>query len=383
MRDTGHEAAFNRAADLAALMFDVPIALISIVGAKEQFFKGAKGLSTPRTSRDVSFCGHAILQHEVMVIEDARRDARFANNPLVSGEPYIRFYAGAPLTLHDGTIPGTVCLIDSRPRKFGERARRELANLARLVVEIIELRLHSIAAEDRHAALTRMQDDFIAVTSHELRTPLTALIGALGLLQARAADGFPAGADRLLKIAHSNAERLGALVNDILDFSKLSSGSARFDADTLAVGELLAEAVQLNCGYAARREVELLVDPVPASLTVVADKHRLMQVLANLISNAVKFSDRHGKVVLRAIAEGEKTKITVVDEGPGIPHEFRARIFTRFAQASVSDERDKGGTGLGLAIVREIVARMDGEVAFDTTLGLGSSFHVFLPHGSG
>ncbi len=376
----GREPAFDHATALAAHLFRVPISLVSIVGAQEQRFKGATGLAAPCTSRHVSFCGHALHQKEVLVVEDALRDKRFFDNPLVTGEPKIRFYAGAPLLFEDGSIPGTLCLIDREPRSFSPREQEELARLAKLVVDIIEMRLESIVAEERQRALARMKDEFVAATSHELRTPLTSIAGSLGLLLAGAAGNLPERAQRLVDIAHSNSKRLVGLVNDILDMDKLAAGEMHLDSDPLDVAQVLAETVEANTGFAVKHCVRLVSDPVPSGLTLLADRRRLLQVLTNLVSNAVKFSPKDGTVTLssRPLEDG-KVRITVADQGRGIPEEFKARIFTRFAQADASDEREKGGTGLGLAIVKEIVSRMGGHVSFETALGEGTAFHVDLP----
>lgn len=376
----GREVAFDHAADLAAHAFQVPISLVSIVGADEQRFKGAHGLSAPSTSRHISFCGHALTAEDVFVVEDALKDDRFFDNPLVTGEPRIRFYAGAPLCLNDGTVPGTLCLIDRQPRSFTLDQAANLSRLAKLVVDIIELRLEGIVAGERQQELNRIKDEFMATTSHELRTPLTSIAGSLGLLIAGAAGDIPEKAKRLIEIACSNSKRLVGLVNDILDMDKLASGNMHLDTIPLEVAEVLTEAVQANSGFASKHGVQLVGEPLEASFIILGDRHRLLQVLTNLISNAVKFSPETGTVIVSAHQfDNGKVRITVADRGRGIPEEFRKRIFTRFAQADASDARDKGGTGLGLAIVKELVTRMGGEISFDTILGYGTSFHMDFP----
>lgn len=130
--DTPAEERFDSLTAYAAATFGVPIALVSLVDADRQWFKSRCGLDVQATGRDVSFCGHSILQPDVMVVEDALSDPRFADNPLVVGDPYIRFYAGAPLRLRDGTRPGTFCLIDRKRRKLDAWGLSHLRDLARL-----------------------------------------------------------------------------------------------------------------------------------------------------------------------------------------------------------------------------------------------------------
>lgn len=136
--DTPPERRFDRLTAYAAAYFEVPVALVSLVDADRQWFKSRCGLDASETARDVSFCGHAILQDGVMVIEDALEDPRFADNPLVVGEPHVRFYAGAPLALPEGQRVGTFCLIDRRPRAFPPSAVEHLARLAAVTVQELQ-----------------------------------------------------------------------------------------------------------------------------------------------------------------------------------------------------------------------------------------------------
>ena len=133
--DTPPEERFDRIVQFAAQEFDVPIALISLVDENRQWFKSRVGLDACETSREVSFCGHALSMTTPLVIEDALLDERFSDNPLVTGQPFIRFYAGAPLTLPSGLVMGTLCLIDTRPRTLDAIDLGILGSLRALVVE--------------------------------------------------------------------------------------------------------------------------------------------------------------------------------------------------------------------------------------------------------
>jgi GAF domain-containing protein len=132
--DTPPEERFDRIVQFAAEEFDVPIALVSLVDAERQWFKARVGMDVCETARDISFCGHAIVQSDLFVVEDAADDERFADNPAVAGPPYVRFYAGAPLRLPQGAIVGTLCMVDHRPRTLDELDRAILASLRDLVV---------------------------------------------------------------------------------------------------------------------------------------------------------------------------------------------------------------------------------------------------------
>jgi CheY-like chemotaxis protein len=223
-----------------------------------------------------------------------------------------------------------------------------------------------------------MKDEFVSTVSHELRTPLTSIAGSLGLLKGGAGGPLPDTAGRLISIAASNSERLVRLINDILDMEKIAAGSMPFDMRPLELRGLLTKSLDGLSGYAEQLGVSLVLEPGP-EIEVSGDIDRLMQVTTNLLSNAAKFSPTGGVVRVSASLHGEGARVSVRDHGPGIPEAFRARIFSKFAQADSSDTRQKGGTGLGLAIAREIVEQHGGRLHFDTEVGQGTVFHVDLP----
>jgi PAS domain S-box-containing protein len=230
----------------------------------------------------------------------------------------------------------------------------------------------------------RLKDEFVSTVSHELRTPLTSITASLGLLTAGGAGRLPEPAMRLVTIAHKNGQRLVRLVNDILDIEKIESGKMAFHMKPLDVRTAIDQAIEANYAYAQDFGVRVRLSAELPVGEVWADPDRLAQVVTNLLSNAVKFSPRGEEVVI-AIARAENTvRIAVRDHGPGIPDDFRSRIFDKFAQADASDTRQKGGSGLGLSIVKQIVDRLDGKVGFESAAGHGTLFYVELPswHGN-
>ena len=225
----------------------------------------------------------------------------------------------------------------------------------------------------------RLKSEFVASVSHELRTPLTSIAGSLGLLAGGAGGEVGDRAQRLITIAHNNAERLVRLINDILDLEKIDSGQMTFKNQLIELAQFLKQAIEANRGFAEGFKVTLELDTAGAHAHVWADPDRLMQIITNLISNAVKFSPTGERVEIILRPSDKMHRITICDHGPGIEEDFRERIFSRFAQADGSDTRAKGGTGLGLSIVREMVTRLGGSVNFDTEAGKGTRFHVDLP----
>lgn len=155
LMEPGTEPSFDRVTRLATSIFNVPIALVTVLALDRQLFRGACGLQSEGTSREVAFCDHAVRGTEVFVVEDAQADARFSHNPLVTGEPFIRFYAGAPVRVGGGVAIGTLCIIDRTPRTFDATDRENLATLAETVADIIGLRANSLLADEREQALQR------------------------------------------------------------------------------------------------------------------------------------------------------------------------------------------------------------------------------------
>jgi PAS domain S-box-containing protein len=169
----------------------------------------------------------------------------------------------------------------------------------------------------------RLKDEFVATVSHELRTPLTSITGALGLLAGNAAGKMPAPATKLLTIAYANSQRLVRLLNDILDIEKMESGKAVFNFTRVELRKLAEQTVEANCAFAEGYQVRLRLDPVSAAIDVRADRDRLMQVVTNLVSNAIKFSPPGEEVVVAVETRGDTVRLSVRDHGHGIPDEFK------------------------------------------------------------
>jgi PAS domain S-box-containing protein len=228
-------------------------------------------------------------------------------------------------------------------------------------------------------AVERMKNEFVSTVSHELRTPLTSIVGSLGLVMGGAAGEVSPQARAMLDIAHKNSARLVSLINDILDIEKIESGKMVFQFKPLELMLLIDQAVESLRAYADQYGVRLEITEQVAGARVNADENRLIQVLTNLLSNAVKFSPKNDVVTISVARRDHTLRVQVRDRGRGIPPEFRARIFQRFAQADSSDTRQRGGTGLGLSIAKAIVEKHGGHIGFESELGVGTLFFFELP----
>ncbi len=516
--DTFPEQQYDDLTFLAAQICETPISILSLVDHDRQWFKSRHGIDQIETPREISFCAHAILQNGVTEVPDTAGDARFIDNYSVTGEPFVRYYAGAPLVTPEGFALGTLCVIDHKPRQLSANQLRSLEALARQAVGQMELwrsfRQLEIADAERGIALgvaqettarlaesesrfryfmdnspvlafmkddmgryvylnapfektfgvtseqlkgktdfthlpapvaevvrandklvfqtnqtsqmiervptpdgrqhewlvfkfpireasgalflggvaldvtqqrraERLKSEFISVISHELRTPLTSIRGALGLLAGGVAGEMSQGARQMLDIAQKNSDRLILLINDILDIEKIESGQMRFDARPLALQSWLETSVEQNRSYGATLDVQIALEKGEelGKIEVLADAHRLDQVLSNLLSNACKWTPAGGVVHVETEIIGQKAVVSVRDEGSGVPLDFVPRLFEKFGQADSSSTRQKGGTGLGLSITRAIVEKMGGHLQYIAPQNgaTGATFRFDLP----
>jgi signal transduction histidine kinase len=229
----------------------------------------------------------------------------------------------------------------------------------------------------RFRLLDQVKSDLVATVSHELKTPLTSVRLALHLLLEESVGPLTAKQTELLLDARENAERLLARVNSLLDLARLEQRRDELDIQSQPPEELLRTAADTYRPLAADKGIELVLDTAPGLPAVAADARRLGHALGNLLDNAVKYTDRGGRIALSAVAAGDRVLITVSDTGRGIPPEYVHRVFDRFFR--VPGQSVEGGTGLGLAIAREIVAAHGGTISCESRVGEGTTFRLTLP----
>lgn len=225
----------------------------------------------------------------------------------------------------------------------------------------------------------RAKSEFLATMSHELRTPLASIKGSLGLVSTIMSEGLSDEEKELFEIALRNSDAMLFLVNELLDYEKIVSGGLEIATTPHDICALTAKVVNDNQGYASAQSVIFNIKGADNSLIASVQEHRFEQVLRNLLSNAAKFSDPGSSVDISVSVEDGLVYVTVKDDGPGIPDEFRKVIFEPFSQADSSSTRNKSGTGLGLSISKAFTEAMGGTLGFDSEVGVGSTFWVRFP----
>ena len=373
--DTGAEEAFDRITRLASRLLHAPIVLISLIDENRQWFKSRVGLDAQETHRNLAFCGHAILGNTIMVVPDASKDMRFAGNPLVIGAPDIRFYAGVPLTSPDGYQLGTLCAIDRVPHDgLTEEEREILSDLGAMVISEMELRRSKHVVEEASQA----KSDFLANMSHEIRTPLNGILVTAELLRETSPSDYQL---KYIATIQSAGENLLVLLNDVLDVSKIEANKLKLFSENFVVRQVLTTTFDLFANSAQAKQLAFSYDIDPRlPETMVADYHRLRQVISNLISNAIKYTETGSikiTVDARTHDDGDFFYFEVHDTGMGISKESHSLIFSKFEQVHGSSAIS--GTGLGLAICRSLIDLMSGTIGFDSEKGVGSRFWFEVP----
>jgi len=255
----------------------------------------------------------------------------------------------------------------------------------------IELFIHDIGVDVEHRFLGIIRDisqrkhldkiksEFVSTVSHELRTPLTSIKGALGIINSEVLGELPPKLKNLTQLAHKNTERLILLVNDLLDVEKIQAGKIDLNFSKVNLTAVVKESIAMNQTYASQLKVGIELEQFAEDYFVKGDSHRLLQVMANLISNAAKYSPANEVIKIALTLCDNLVRVSVSDNGDGIPPEYRSKIFQKFSQIDASDRRQKGGTGLGLNITKAIVEYHGGTIDFISEVNKGATFFFKLP----
>jgi signal transduction histidine kinase len=373
--DTPPEEDFDHIAELAAGICGVPISLVSLIDAERQWFKARVGLDVAETSRDVSFCAYAIMGRDLLVVPDLRDDPRFADSPAVRDNPGVRFYAGAPLVTSDGFPLGTLCVIDSQPRRLSFAQLQALRALARQVTAQLELRHFAatlLRASARQHEAERHIDDFVALVCGELRGPLADVRAYLDHL-ASGGQLDPVLARRAVEVSRRHAGALGRLVADLQDVAG-ESGDPGLRMRTVDLSCLVRRAVEAVRPVADAKHMCILNWPGP-DLPVLAEPVRLEQALMHLLFSAVKYTPDGGR--LQIVTEEESGPTVRLDdlETPqgGRPSLFE-HVYGAIARQPSIDNPDRG-----LAVSKQIFDVHHATLVLSDRPGDGTSLHVVFP----
>lgn len=387
--DTPHEQEFDDVVKLLSDSLNVPIAAVNLIAKTRQWFKAEVGLGVREMPLDDSICKHALLTEGPMIVPDTRNDPRFSCNPLVTGNPALRFYAGEQLRTPDGVPLGTLCALDyhARPGGLSEHQAFLLKTLARQIMSQLELRrvlrqqqellTKQARAQQSLQDADQRKNEFLATLAHELRNPLAPITSAATVLSI---TDDPAMVRKAGEVISRQARHMTGLIDDLLDVSRVGQGKVSLERVALDMRAIVDAAVEQVSPLIDMHHHKLSLTLPAEPALVLGDRKRLIQVLANLLSNAAKYSPDAGSIDVGIESDSDYIIVSVKDSGLGMTPEILENCFDMFAQASTSLARSHGGLGIGLALVKNLVGLHNGIVKAESRgPDQGSLFTVRLP----
>lgn len=369
--DTFSENDFDNITKLVAAICEVPIALITLLDLERNFFKSHVGVDFNQSPRNISFCGHAILEDdEIFIVEDATKDERFDDNPLVTENQAV-FYAGVPLINPNGFKLGTLCVFDHKPRQLTDVQIISLKALAKQVVNLIELRKkNSLLIEIQKELQNRNErlETFAHVVSHDLKSPLANITSLTRFLKEENIENLSTDSKMYLDYIEDSSLTLKNYINGILKFYKADELLDSQKEDVL-LKELFDEINEVLIS-----DDTLFDFPMAGTLKNV-NKAALTQIFLNLIDNSLKYNLNEKRIVsVKYIDETDFHKFAITDNGMGIDLGVQEEIFNLFKTTGIKDRDGKEGTGIGLATVKSLVSKLGGTISLDSEPGKGSTF---------
>ncbi|MBW4359205.1 sensor histidine kinase [Flavobacterium taihuense] len=375
--DTFSEKEFDEITLLASIICETPMSLISLIDGDRQWFKSKVGIDLEETSREISFCGHAILNEgQLFTVENSRLDERFYDNPLVLGLPNVVFYAGAPLVTSEGLSLGTLCVLDNKPKILTATQQKAMEVLSNKIISLFELKKANLLLEKINIELETQRAElemFANVAAHDMRSPLKNITALTEVLMDDYNSLLDDDGKELVKMLNMSSITLKDLVDGILHHSKTGTILQKKE-DVFDLKSFIQDTIQLIDGrgnYSFTTSFE--------NQTIAVNKVALQQIFINLISNSVKYNDKEQVEIEIGFTESEfEYQFYVSDNGMGIAKEYQERIFKIFEILGVEDRFGKKGNGIGLSTVKKLIEGLGGAISVDSEIDKGTkvSFSV-------
>ena len=371
--DTLPEKDFDELTLLASEICQTPIALISLLDDKRQWFKSAVGTDETETLKELAFCAHTIVStNDIMVVQDARRDDRFATNPLVTGDPNIVFYAGVPLVNEDGYALGSLCVLDRKPKALTPKQVDALRILGKQVLAQLELRRKLHALENANEVLSEANtfiQKFASTAAHDIKNPLSSILLTSQALQMRLKKVDDTKSSNLVEMNITAAKRLLTLLDEMLAYSKVPA-SLLLNHQCIELNKVLDKIADM---IEVPPNMQIVLPAVPHTITCSAVA--VEQIFINLLTNAIRYNDKEQGIVRILFREDDDYySFKVSDNGMGIaPHNLE-KIFDKNTTLNIADRFNQLGTGIGLSTVKSLVEKLQGRVKAESVLGEGTTF---------
>ncbi|MCF4101919.1 ATP-binding protein [Gillisia sp. M10.2A] len=374
--DTLPEQDFEDITKIASEICQTPISLISLVDENRQWFKSHRGLNINQTPRHFSFCSYAINEKDtIMIVPDSRLDSRFSNNPLVTGEPHIVFYAGVPLRTNEGFSLGTICVIDNEPRKLSQSQLNSLESLSKQVVKLLELKKANHLLFESKQELEKRNvelEKFAYMVSHDIKSPLNKIISLTNILSNQQEVNEQERRFIINNIENSTIHLKGFIDGIIKHYRGVNAPNT--EVNQLTMASFIDELILL---VDPARECKIYTD-LDCELCFI-NSIALKQILLNILSNAIKYNDKPEVIIWIKVSEDNGFyNFSIEDNGIGIdPTEFD-KIFETFTTLGKIDRFQNYGSGIGLSTVKKIVEKLGGEIQVNSKVGEGSAFNFTI-----
>lgn len=359
--DTLPEEDYDAIAKIASAICGTPIALVSLVDKDRQWFKSTHGITAKQTPRELAFCAHSILNpEELFIVNDARKDDRFFDNPLTTEDPNVIFYAGAPLNTSEGFPLGTLCVIDNKPKTLTEHQKKSLKLLAKQVVSLLELRKKNNelkVVNNEVIKLNEQLNNFAYRLTHDLKSPINGVNFLIDVLKEDHIQLFKnTEAEDQINLIGDRMVYMSNLIDEILEYTKVNTENIIFEKFNL---KNILESIISNIDVQNR--VVLNTDNL--DIDIVSSKIGFVQIFQNLLSNSIKFCNKP-KVEIDINFTKDKKKYSIIfcDNGSGIDKKYWDKVFDMFETLENTHNQN---TGIGLATVKAIVERLGGEITIE------------------
>ena len=379
--DTEAEEEIDNLTELASEICETPISLVSLVDENRQWFKSKVGLEATETSREVAFCAHAINKtNELFVVEDARTDKRFFDNPLVTSHPNVIFYAGVVLKSDEDLPLGTLCVIDNVPRKLSDKQIRSLKMISKQIMTLLNYKKSLRKQEELSVQLLQKNlelESFASIAAHDLKSPLANIIGSANLFSEIYAKQIDEEGRVIIDIIEKSGQRLKSLIDGLLQFSKIDDLSLLTKTKVNLV-KLVKDLTKL---IGNKDNLKITLNTPLSSIEtypIILD-----QILINLFTNSLKYSNKKIAEIELNVSENSSHYLFVVkDNGPGIAKKDQSVIFNLFHTVAGEDQYGMKGNGIGLATIKKIIEKIGGEIHVVSEEGQGAEFHFSILKGN-
>ncbi|MDD2792845.1 MAG: GAF domain-containing sensor histidine kinase [Sediminibacterium sp.] len=374
--DTTYEEEFNDVVKLAATICRTPIAIISLMDAQRQWFKARVGIDATEFPRNISFCGHTITSDDpVFEVNDATQDERFLDNPLVTGDPYIRFYAGAPLINSNGFKMGTIAVFDTKPGALNEEQMYTLQSLARQVVKLLDQNLLNKQLEQQSIKLQQqmeLQNRILSIIAHDVRNPIGAVKSIIELNSRKILS--QQDSVELMNMAGKQIDGTVELLNNLVDWGSMQMRGRGVETEKVHVRTLVSNMFK-SFEVMSSLKSNIMVNLVDEDLFVKSDINAMRFILRNLISNANKFT-KEGVITVYAHKESQLVMISVSDTGVGMTQDMQNKLFDGEQYQSTTGTGNEKGSGLGLILTKDFIEMLGGTIKVESQPEKGTSVYL-------